>query len=52
MKRSLYAEWFGWTPEDRRRTWGLLGMTVVLSPFLVSLEVMRALRVPFLEKLR
>lgn len=26
MIGRLYREWFGYTPEDRRRTWGLLGV--------------------------
>ena len=41
--------WFGATPEDRRRTLGLIGTAIVLSPLIVAAEVMRALHVPFLR---
>lgn len=38
--------WLGDTPEDRRRSLGLVGMVVLLSPIILVAEVMYALGVP------
>ena len=41
--------WLGDTPELRRQTLGLLGVLVVVSPFIVAAELGASLRLPFLR---
>ncbi len=41
--------WLGDTPELRRQTLGLLGVLVVVSPFLLGIFISKKLRVPFLR---
>lgn len=38
--------WFGETAEDRRRSFGLIGMALVLSPLILLAEALHALGVP------
>jgi len=38
--------WLGDTPEDRRRTLGLVGMAILLSPLILTAELLYALGVP------
>lgn len=38
--------WLGDTPEYRRRSLGLLGMVILLSPLILLAEAMYALGVP------
>jgi hypothetical protein len=38
--------WFGDTPDDRRRTLGLVGMTILLSPLILAAEALYALGAP------
>lgn len=38
--------WFGATSEDRRRTFGLLVTLVLVSPFILGVYILSALKVP------
>jgi hypothetical protein len=38
--------WFGESSADRRRTAGLIGMTILLSPLILVAELLYAIGVP------
>lgn len=49
VPQGLPTTWLGETSADRRRSFGLVGMTILLSPLLLAVKVMRKLHVPFLR---